>query len=199
MQILPANEISNSNEEISRVFVEGFFPLLKMLCKDKTKLTKALAHALRREQFFVALEDGRVVGIAACADGRTSSLWLDQSQLKRHLGWLRGELAYRTMHPEVDIPHYPVPIESGVGAIENVAVDPDYRRRGVARALLSHIFAETPCGSYILEVADSNAKAIALYESFGFREVKRVPQKYARFTGINEYLYMVRPDSLLGL
>ncbi len=49
----------------------------------------------------------------------------------------------------------------------NIAVDPAYRRRGVARLLLSGFLAEFP-GDIFLEVRASNAAAIELYRRFGF-------------------------------
>jgi ribosomal-protein-alanine N-acetyltransferase len=53
----------------------------------------------------------------------------------------------------------------------NVAVDSSYRRLGVATALIERLFAETAQEShrYTLEVRVSNAEAIAMYKSFGFR------------------------------
>ena len=53
----------------------------------------------------------------------------------------------------------------------NVAVDPDLRRRGIASALMEHLFdaADRPHEQYTLEVRESNAAAIAMYEAFGFR------------------------------
>jgi ribosomal-protein-alanine N-acetyltransferase len=53
----------------------------------------------------------------------------------------------------------------------NVAVDPALRRNGIASALMDHLFAtaDRPHEQYTLEVRQSNAGAIALYEAFGFR------------------------------
>jgi [ribosomal protein S18]-alanine N-acetyltransferase len=53
----------------------------------------------------------------------------------------------------------------------NVAVERSYRRLGVATAMFERLFAETIQEShrYTLEVRVSNAEAIAMYESFGFR------------------------------
>lgn len=62
--------------------------------------------------------------------------------------------------------------------VMNVAVGPEHRRRGVARALLERIFEVTavdPRRGYTLEVRVSNAEAIRLYEQLGFesRGVRR--------------------------
>ncbi len=55
--------------------------------------------------------------------------------------------------------------------VMNVAVDPAYRRRGVARELLERLFdvtATDPRRGYTLEVRVSNTDAIRLYERLGF-------------------------------
>jgi [ribosomal protein S18]-alanine N-acetyltransferase len=55
--------------------------------------------------------------------------------------------------------------------VMNIAVDGRHRRKRVATALIEHLFAETDQGDerYTLEVRVSNAEAIEMYESFGFR------------------------------
>ena len=55
--------------------------------------------------------------------------------------------------------------------IMNVAVDPEARRRGIAQAMLEHLFDDTSdddTRGYTLEVRVSNAEAIRLYERLGF-------------------------------
>jgi ribosomal-protein-alanine N-acetyltransferase len=55
--------------------------------------------------------------------------------------------------------------------VMNIAVDVDHRSRGVARAMLRHLFEATLPDrerGYTLEVRVTNAVAIHLYESLGF-------------------------------
>ena len=62
------------------------------------------------------------------------------------------------------------------GYITNVAVFPEYRRRGVAGQIIQ-VFDNFARGNHLafltLEVRPSNAAAIALYKGFGFEEVGR--------------------------
>jgi ribosomal-protein-alanine N-acetyltransferase len=53
--------------------------------------------------------------------------------------------------------------------ILNIAVDPDCRRRGVGSALLTAV-CEQAKGTIFLEVAETNAPAIALYRTHGWED-----------------------------
>ena len=62
------------------------------------------------------------------------------------------------------------------GYVSNVAVAEDYRRRGVADALISELVRRSRAlllSFLTLEVRESNAAAVALYEKHGFRPVGR--------------------------
>jgi ribosomal-protein-alanine N-acetyltransferase len=66
--------------------------------------------------------------------------------------------------------------------ILNVATTPACRRRGVAAALMRHVFARARrqgLESAFLEVRAGNAGAIDLYRKFGFTVVSRRPRYYA--------------------
>ena len=72
---------------------------------------------------------------------------------------------------------------AGEGYITNVAVDPACRRRGIARALLTHALdAWSDLSRVTLEVRVSNAAAIALYEGLGFTRDGIRPKFYAHPT-----------------
>ncbi|NLT09143.1 MAG: ribosomal protein S18-alanine N-acetyltransferase [Ruminococcus sp.] len=58
----------------------------------------------------------------------------------------------------------------GEGDITSVAVHPEYRRRGLAESLIKEFERSLPANteSIFLEVRESNAPAISLYEKCGF-------------------------------
>lgn len=60
------------------------------------------------------------------------------------------------------------------GHLMNVAVHPDYQRRGIARRICADLFSEAQrrgTASLTLEVRVSNDAALALYREFGFQPV----------------------------
>lgn len=69
-------------------------------------------------------------------------------------------------------------VKSAVDELEllNIAVHPDWQRRGIARSLLDRvadIAQRTGMSSVLLEVRPSNQRAVAVYERYGFRPIGR--------------------------
>ncbi|ADM27370.1 ribosomal-protein-alanine acetyltransferase [Ignisphaera aggregans DSM 17230] len=83
----------------------------------------------------------------------------------------------------------------GFGHIVSICVDPEYRRRGVGRALMvalekrmREIFGIC---MFRLEVRVSNTNAIKLYESLGYKIQLRIPRYYTD----GEDAYLMIKDS----
>lgn len=71
----------------------------------------------------------------------------------------------------------------GEADMMNLAVSLEYRRNGVARALVTRLIenlAENQIHALTLEVRASNNPAISLYDSLGFVQVGRRPNYYQR-------------------
>jgi ribosomal protein S18 acetylase RimI-like enzyme len=68
--------------------------------------------------------------------------------------------------------------------VHDLAVLPQYRGRGIGRALLGECerrAVRKGCCKLTLEVQDNNARARALYESFGFEELAIANSAFTRF------------------
>ena len=73
-------------------------------------------------------------------------------------------------------------VAEGEHEVLNLAVAPEYRRRGIARGLLLDLSKET-FGDIYLEVRESNAGARIFYKSMGFQEIGSRPSYYKTVTG----------------
>lgn len=91
------------------------------------------------------------------------SLWL----VEERDGIVVGYVGSQSCPPEADI--------------MNVAVSPDYRRRGIGESLMTALgeaLVQKGIESLTLEVRASNEGAIALYDRLGYEEVGRRPNYY---------------------
>lgn len=79
------------------------------------------------------------------------------------------------------------------GSVVEVAVHPDFRRQGVARALLCSAFENSSSKEIFLEVRESNIAAISLYESLGFMRVG-VRKAYYDHPKEDAVLYQMKAD-----
>jgi [ribosomal protein S18]-alanine N-acetyltransferase len=83
--------------------------------------------------------------------------------------------------------------------VMNVAVDPDQRRQGIGRTLIERLIDEVddPTARYTLEVRESNAPAIRLYEQFGFRPAG-IRRRYYQDNGEDALIMWRTPATLEG-
>ncbi|MCM3782310.1 GNAT family N-acetyltransferase [Neobacillus mesonae] len=173
-------------EGISKIFAEGFTQWLGFFSKDPLKISAAFAHMFTLDQFYVALYNGQVVGMAACTDGTSLSVKLNKKELRKHLGFYKGTLASIFLKKEFETP-FSQPL-NGAGSIEFVGTADEFRGRGVASHLILYILEHTSHDTYLIEeVADTNIPAMKLYSKLGFKEYKRklFPIKLAKKIGIN--------------
>lgn len=74
-----------------------------------------------------------------------------------------------------------VSVEYGEAEVMSVAVEPEYRGRGIGTRLFARLIEEVKrfgATAITLEVRPSNEAAIKLYEKFGLRSVGRRPHYY---------------------
>lgn len=176
-------------EQTVRLFIEGF--LQEMLDRTKIEvpvLVETLKQSFLRDHYYVGLLDEKVVGILAVStdDGRSHAL--DKRKLQRELGFIRGGMIYAILYRELQ---RPMNMPRNQCYIESVTTDAAARGKGVASKLLHYLFDTLPYDEYVLEVVDSNEKAIKLYDRLGFVLFKRKKADlFTRMGGIRERLYM---------
>ncbi len=84
---------------------------------------------------------------------------------------------------------------AGEVEVLSVGVLPQWRRRGIGRALIDAVVAKAErdgIGSIVLEVATENTAARALYTAFGFVQVGRRPGYYRQTGGRADALILRR-------
>jgi ribosomal protein S18 acetylase RimI-like enzyme len=161
---------------MSGIFTDGFYNWLRLFSRDKQKLSPAFAHMFDLDVFYLAIQDGNIVAIAACADNTHTAVHLGKNELKQYLGFIMGSFAYRVLKKEFEDKGYPFEIGADTGSVEFVATAMDYKRQGAAYAVIEHILS-VGYADYVLEVEDNNIAAIKLYTKLGFAECHRVKDR----------------------
>lgn len=192
MEVICAGEVSSNHirNEISSIFVDGFYEWIKFFSKDKDVLKKAFAYMFNLDAFYIAIIDEAVAGFASISNDRVKNISLNRKQLQKHLGFFMGFFAYKVLRKEFEDKKYPFTITSDMQPIEFVATSSNHQRCGVASKIIQYIFEHDPHTLFVLEVADTNSKAVALYKKLGFKEITRIKMKNSKQSGVDNLLYM---------
>lgn len=86
-------------------------------------------------------------------------------------------------------------LAAGEAQLLNLCIDPAQQRRGLGRRLMAHLLhlaRAAHCELMLLEVRESNAPAIALYESLGFNRIGLRKNYYRAAGGAEHALVMSR-------
>ena len=176
--------------KISRIFAKSFYQWFQYFSHDTEKIALAFQNSFVLEQFYFAVCENEICGMAACTDGKNPSIKFVKKDLHKQFGIFKGTIAWLTLKKEIENHPYPFRMESSCGSIEFVAVDEKFRKKGIATNLLKHIINAADYDEFILEVADTNTSAVNLYKNVGFEVFMSIPCKSPKQTGFNNYLYM---------
>jgi len=196
VEFIKASELlANPRSAMSVIFVEGWHNVLKIFCTDKTKLRSAFEHIFRLEDFYVALIEAEVVAFVAVSKGANGRnvVQFDRKELRRYLGFIRGNLAHLMLTKEIINRKFPFEILLDTAVVEFVATSPTARGKGLSGRLIEYAMERQNAQAYILEVVDSNSSAIKVYERLGFVEFSREKSKHPeKYSGFEYYIYMKR-------
>ena len=124
-------------------------------------------HPLGARNTTVATLEGRVVG---CCLGAAPRRWAEQEHRARvPIADLVPDAT--RLHARLDLQarHRP-PLPGDAWYLASLAVDPAYRRRGLARILLADATRRASGRDLLVEVVATNAAAVGLYRRVGFRD-----------------------------
>ena len=190
MNIVIKNNCEKSQQlqsQIAEIVLDAYWDQISMLSNDKTKMLEAMTGAYRSEYFYIAYDGDTAVGVAACSPPGKRAIAINLEQMCRALGQELGQIASGIMQSEFE-----KPLDFGPDSayIEFVGTAKPAQGKGVASAITRRILDTAPYKRLVLEVADTNAAAIRLYEKFGFTESKRVAEPDGEQSGFNYRIYM---------
>jgi len=187
MEINVKKASESNRNDIALCIAEGFEKDFNVLCKDTKKVANAISSGIQTEKFYVAEADNKIVGVLAISDKNGRAVLTDKSAYIKEFGFLKGNLAKLVLKEEFEQPlDYP----ETTGYLEFVAVRNDYKRKGVATAMIKSSMILAGYNEYVLDVTDVNESAIKLYTKIGFKEFKRIKEKHGKQKGFNEKIYM---------
>ena len=176
-----------ARNQVLKVFVDAYYEELADLCKNRYKWQKALAESFDGDVFYIALEHGRPVGLAACVSKNQVAAKLDKKKFLSSLGLIKGMIGYTILKKELETLH---DFGEKTGYITSVGTSPQYQGRGIASQLFEHIAHHSGYEYFVLEVVDKNEKAYRLYEKMGFTAFSRIPAKFFEKKYFKERIYM---------
>jgi 8-oxo-dGTP diphosphatase len=175
---------------IAAVVAEAYRREFAVLSRRVGRIAAALTPEVQIDRFFVADRDGDIIGAIACTDRTGRAVCVRAPDWRRHLGVLRGTVAARILAPQW-MSRLDYPPETGY--LEFVAVAERGRRQGIATELVERVIDHTPYTAFELEVTDVNTAARDCYRKVGFVDDRRRTEKFGRFKGFRERIYMRYP------
>lgn len=147
-------------------------------CFGRRFVLDFLKEILVIRRFYVADLKGNIIGLLAYSDSDGRATYLERKVLSRKFGAIRVFLlgfVLRDFEKQLAL-------DNQTAYIEYVAVDPAYRRQGIASQLLEESMDKTSYKAYLLEVKDTNLSAIRCYQALDFKEKKRNERKNRFFS-----------------
>jgi len=177
-----------------KIEFDAFFEKLKFIFSSNKDAAYSIIKSeiirnINTGRYYNAKIDGKTVGIIEIVTRENIKSHNKNFQIYvNHLGFSRAVKAFILTLLEAP------KIDSKTIYIDNVAVDINSRRKGIAKKMLSFVedFAKRYRKSVLkLWVAGKNKNAYSLYKKLGFTElVKRSSRIAERYTGYRDWIYM---------
>jgi ribosomal protein S18 acetylase RimI-like enzyme len=177
-----------------KIEFDAFFEKLKFIFSNRKNaafgiIRSEIAKNIGTGRYYNAKIDDRIVGIIEIVSRENIESHIKEfHNYFKYLGFHRAVKAF--ILTAIEIPK----LDNRTIYIDNVAVDPNNRRQGIAKKMLS--FAEdfskrNGKNALKLWVAAGNKNAYRLYKKFGFTELVRRSSGIAeRYMGYRDWVYM---------
>lgn len=172
-------------EQVDTIFIESFAYMFEDFRVDENSLKRIFSAAFIPKYYHIAIENNRVVGFIAISDNTSRSIKLDKEIMKKEVGFFTANfmcLILRMLQkPEVK--------ETNECYIDFVAVDKDFRSKGIGEKLFNHIHSITNCDYYYLDVLENNEKAKRFYDKIGYNKTPKKMSKILKIMGVPSLEY----------
>ncbi|MEG2017967.1 MAG: N-acetyltransferase [Clostridium sp.] len=154
-----------SSRCMSRIFIESFGHMFEKFSKDKEALIECFEKSFIYDMIYVALDGKRVVGFIAVSNCKGRVVNVNKKEFCNHFGKIKGAIFSWQLKMIMGKPAVSEPNQC---YIDFVAVDKEYRRKGVAIELFNYIHEHLIFDEFILDVLTTNPEAQKLYEKLGY-------------------------------
>lgn len=176
-----------SSRNMSRIFIESFGHMFEKFSKDKEALIECFEKSFIYDMIYVALDGKRVVGFIAVSNCKGRVVNVNKKEFCNHFGKIKGAIFSWQLKM---IMGKPVVSEPNQCYIDFVAVDKDYRRKGVAIELFNYIHEHLIFDEFNLDVLTTNPEAQKLYEKLGYKVDKVKKGIMTRSQGLGNLVIM---------
>lgn len=171
-------------DDLTLLIGEGFLHLFMHMTKDLNVVRRFLKKSLIIEHFYVLEVNNRIIGTLAISPRHSRSAKIDSKQLRYLFGMIKGTLISFFLKNELM-----KPVDAQC-FIEYVVIMKEYQGQGYSKVLINEVIKQSQCQQFILDVTSDNEKAYQLYKSLGFKEIKRIKERFSKQAGFEERIYM---------
>ncbi|MBQ4164181.1 MAG: GNAT family N-acetyltransferase [Turicibacter sp.] len=160
---LVIREVQLSEIELVATFLSNQFEKeCKRLRLKQNKIIQLLTQAMKCEQCFIAVLDEKLIGVITYSTVEQASFEINFKQVRNILGPVKATLFYWSMMKSNLF------LKPNQIYLNSLAVNPLFRRQGIATQLIQFILNQQKVDEYVLEVISENTPAINLYQKLGF-------------------------------
>lgn len=176
--------LSETNEHyldgLTKVFGECFGHMFEDFTKDIDKLAKCFEKSFVKEKVYLYIEKGNILGFIAVSSVDGTAMKIDKKPFIEAFGKIKGNIFCFQIEKIMT----KVIVKNNKEAyIDFLAVKKSERRRGIGKLLLNYAHEELCYEKYILEVLSKNTSAKKLYESIGYKVIKKEKNILMRLSG----------------